>query len=365
MSNKSPAFQFYPNDWLSSPKIMMMTPAEEGAYIRLLAICWANDGLPDDDKRLAVLSRLGEDWSEGSGDKIRACFTAKDGQLINERLAAERKKQKEWSKKSSKGGTNSQKKRLKDVPKATRAQRLKAAREKGTHTDQEWLAIIEICGDKCVKCGASRKELYGEVLLRDHIKPICIGGSDAIDNIQPMCRNCNAGKGIEDKDYRPNGWRQSLTKLLTKLLTKSPINGQPITNSSSSSSTSSSTSNSKGTARASEPEIEQISPENETELQYTDPKFLEVIVIWQETSNISDLNVTQYARNQIYEAYLTHGAEVCKECFGRIKSSRPGYITNAINKEAANASDNQSTNRPRTETDTQKQNPDDPFGWKT
>ena len=37
---KSPAFQFYPNDWLSSPRITMMSPAEEGAYIRLLCYDW-------------------------------------------------------------------------------------------------------------------------------------------------------------------------------------------------------------------------------------------------------------------------------------------------------------------------------------
>jgi hypothetical protein len=36
---KRPAFQFYPSDWLASMAIMLMTPAEEGAYVRLLCHC--------------------------------------------------------------------------------------------------------------------------------------------------------------------------------------------------------------------------------------------------------------------------------------------------------------------------------------
>ena len=39
---RPPAFQFYPNDWLSSPTILLMTPAQEGAYIRLLCYCWSD-----------------------------------------------------------------------------------------------------------------------------------------------------------------------------------------------------------------------------------------------------------------------------------------------------------------------------------
>lgn len=106
----SPAFQFYPNDWLSSPAIMLMTPAEEGAYIRLLSICWMNNGLPDDDKELEELSRLGKEW-EKSAKKIRSCFVKRRGKLINKRQEKERKKQRIWSQKSRQGGISSAKSR--------------------------------------------------------------------------------------------------------------------------------------------------------------------------------------------------------------------------------------------------------------
>ena len=99
--NLPPAFQFYPNDWLSSPKISTMTPAEEGAYIRLLCYAWSNPdcSLPDDDETLGQLSRLGERWLKGGSTRLRQCFTPhprKPGRLFNARLLKERKKQEAW-----------------------------------------------------------------------------------------------------------------------------------------------------------------------------------------------------------------------------------------------------------------------------
>ena len=73
--NRPPAFQLFVNDWVSSPTITMMTPAEEGAYIRLLCYAWADPdvSLPDDDDSLAKLSRLNEQWFNGSSTTLRAC----------------------------------------------------------------------------------------------------------------------------------------------------------------------------------------------------------------------------------------------------------------------------------------------------
>ncbi len=110
--NRSPAFQFYVNEWLSSPKISMMTPMEEGAYIRLLAYAWADPdvSIPDDDRALAQLSRLGEAWFDGAGTKVRACFVPhakKAGRLVNVRLVQEERKQRDWRTKSRKGGIQS------------------------------------------------------------------------------------------------------------------------------------------------------------------------------------------------------------------------------------------------------------------
>jgi uncharacterized protein YdaU (DUF1376 family) len=114
--NRAPAFQFYPNDWLSSPTIALMSPAEEGAYIRLLSYAWADPdcSLPDDDAALSQLSRLGEGWFNGGSTTIRKCFKEhpeKSGRLVNIRLLEERKKQDAWREKSRIGGLQSGKSR--------------------------------------------------------------------------------------------------------------------------------------------------------------------------------------------------------------------------------------------------------------
>jgi uncharacterized protein YdaU (DUF1376 family) len=87
-----PYFRFYTNDWLGSQAIATMTPAEEGAYIRLLAFAWNSQdcGLPDDDDKLAAISRLGADWHKGSGQVVRRCFFQQNGKLFNAKLLGER-----------------------------------------------------------------------------------------------------------------------------------------------------------------------------------------------------------------------------------------------------------------------------------
>lgn len=109
-TQKAPAFQFYPNDWLSSESIAMMSLAEQGAYLRLLCYDWMKDGIPDDDIKLARLSQLNEGWLNGGSDLLRPCFVVhpeKIGFLTNPRLLVEREKQKIWREKSIRGGKKS------------------------------------------------------------------------------------------------------------------------------------------------------------------------------------------------------------------------------------------------------------------
>jgi 5-methylcytosine-specific restriction endonuclease McrA len=68
----------------------------------------------------------------------------------------------------------------------------------GTHTANDWRMIKAMYGNKCVACGRE-----GGVLTQDHIKPIALGGSDGIENIQPLCKSCNSSKRITEIDYRP------------------------------------------------------------------------------------------------------------------------------------------------------------------
>lgn len=219
--NKSPAFQFYPKDFLMDDKVAVMNLEQIGAYMKLLCYCWNNNGLPGDEEELKEMCGNPQNWDK-VWKKVGKCFYRNSGKLYNKRLDKEKEKQKHWKEKSSKGGTATQKKRWGEVPKETRGERLKRAREKGTHTSQEWEMLLKICEDKCVRCGIEKTKLHGEKLCKDHIVPICLGGSDSIKNIQPICRNCNTAKTNEKEDYRIKKWEEMLNQMLNQVAT----NGQ-------------------------------------------------------------------------------------------------------------------------------------------
>ena len=75
------------------------------------------------------------------------------------------------------------------------ASRTRKAENGGSHTVEEWLALCAAYDGKCACCGAEEQTL-------DHIVPVLLGGSNDIENIQPLCRSCNSSKGAKELDYR-------------------------------------------------------------------------------------------------------------------------------------------------------------------
>lgn len=56
----------------------------------------------------------------------------------------------------------------------------------------DWQAILdkfEALGNKCQNCGTTER------IEIDHIKPLSKGGTNHIDNLQPLCKPCNSAKG--------------------------------------------------------------------------------------------------------------------------------------------------------------------------
>ena len=65
------------------------------------------------------------------------------------------------------------------------------AREKdaeGSHTLKDWEDLKNSFNNCCALCDSSEK------VTKDHIIPLSKGGSDYIENIQPLCRSCNSKK---------------------------------------------------------------------------------------------------------------------------------------------------------------------------
>lgn len=67
----------------------------------------------------------------------------------------------------------------------------------GTYTGEEfeWLCINY--NYQCLDCGS-----YDKPLTVDHVIPLSLGGTNTIENIQPLCGRCNSRKGTKIVDYR-------------------------------------------------------------------------------------------------------------------------------------------------------------------
>lgn len=66
----------------------------------------------------------------------------------------------------------------------------------GGHTAQEWRELCAAYKWRCAKCKKRTR------LTKDHVIPVFFGGTDNIDNLQPLCQPCNSSKGIKAIDYR-------------------------------------------------------------------------------------------------------------------------------------------------------------------
>lgn len=67
----------------------------------------------------------------------------------------------------------------------------------GSYTAEEWATMCLLVGGRCVACGQIAQ------LEVDHVVHVTAGGENDIENVQPLCRSCNASKGTRVADYRP------------------------------------------------------------------------------------------------------------------------------------------------------------------
>lgn len=95
--NGSPAFQFYPKEFLSSSKVLRMSNTEVGVYIKLLSLCWLDGSLPNDVAKMAPMVGVpAKQFARMWPNVLQECFVVKGERLINMRLEKERRVQADY-----------------------------------------------------------------------------------------------------------------------------------------------------------------------------------------------------------------------------------------------------------------------------
>ncbi len=77
-----------------------------------------------------------------------------------------------------------------------RAREIKLRGGGGSHSCEAWRQLKELFGNKCLCCGKETR------MTKDHVVPVVSGGTDDIENLQPLCKRCNKAKFTQTIDYR-------------------------------------------------------------------------------------------------------------------------------------------------------------------
>lgn len=165
------------------------------------------------DARKDKQKELHANWREQNRDHVREYSLAQYYQNRDDNLARRRVRQRErWQNDPAyRARKNAEKKaryythpefnkKRKAWSVVTSHRRRMRVRGTASHFSQaEWRALCTKYNHCCLCCGQQKP------LSPDHVVPIARGGLNGIDNIQPLCRQCNQAKGTKTIDYRPTG----------------------------------------------------------------------------------------------------------------------------------------------------------------
>jgi len=175
----SGAIVFDSRNWLANGRIRLLSTEAEGCYIRLLAFCWVDGSLSADPSELATLCKGA---SLAAVESAAALFESKDGRLISSELDRQRRR-----------AHRSQKTKLSDFRQMleSNSYRARKAGVVDALTLEEWGRLLASTRWRCAWCGSA------DNIQLEHLIPISRGGGNTVDNVCPMCSDCNFSKGAK------------------------------------------------------------------------------------------------------------------------------------------------------------------------
>jgi hypothetical protein len=128
-------------------------------------------------------------WNKGLDGYLKGKTAWNKGKKCPQ-LAMKKEKHPKW-----KGGISSFPEYSSDY---VNRRRLKKIGNGGSHTLGEWETLKAQYNWTCPCCRKSEPTIK---LTRDHIVAVIKGGSDNIENIQPLCKSCNSRKWSKEIKY--------------------------------------------------------------------------------------------------------------------------------------------------------------------
>jgi 5-methylcytosine-specific restriction endonuclease McrA len=127
-----------------------------------------------------IVKKTKNAWDESNWDRVLEC--ARQRRAENPQPA--RDAEKKWA-------VNN--------PAKVRMKRHRRRCAEGSFTNEQWADLKKKYDYYCLCCGKKEPEIN---LTTDHVIPVVLGGTNNIDNIQPLCQPCNSSKGIKTTDFR-------------------------------------------------------------------------------------------------------------------------------------------------------------------
>lgn len=207
---KNPFLKFYPSDWRSDPALKLCSLSARGLWVEMLCIMHEAEpyghlkvrGVPLDASALAALTGAAE-------ESVRACLHEledrgvlsrnREGVVFSRRMIRDAEKRARAYAAGVKGG-DPDLVRLAEASGKLRTTSRFNRKDNPTKVRLVW----EACGGHCTDCGiemAFEHNNQPNAFEVDHIKPLTLGGTNAVENLRGICKACNlraakaAGRG--------------------------------------------------------------------------------------------------------------------------------------------------------------------------